>query len=213
MVLLIFSQKVFDEKLAELLKLYFHKEKELSKENVSKKTELEFEKFYSQTSNLLYNYILKRVRDNEKSLDIMQNAYLKTYPEFTKLEFPKSYLYKVAYHMIIDNTNKTKREIELKETLEIQTEHSDRNQFLRIQIDKALDKLKQKDRDVFELKTFQEFSYKQISVITGLTPKAVESVLTRVRNFLRDELKNLREFGYLRSLTECDDEQVEAEIE
>ncbi len=185
----------------------------MSVETVNKKIEMEFEKFYSQTSGLLYNYILKRVRDNEKSLDIMQNAYLKTYPEFEKLEFPKSYLYKVAYHMIIDNSNKNKREQNLQETLQYQSEHNDRNQYLRMQIDKALDKLKQKDRDVFELKTFQDFSYKQISIITELTPKAVESVLTRVRNFLREELKNLREFGYLRSLTECSDEQIDTENE
>ena len=185
----------------------------MSADKMSKKTEMKFEKFYTQTSGLLYNYILKRVRDNEKSLDIMQNAYLKTYPEFEKLEFPKSYLYKVAYHMIIDNSNRNKKEQNLKETLQFQPNHSDRNLYLRMQIDKALDKLKQKDRDVFELKTFQGFSYKQISDITGLTSKAVESVLTRVRNFLREELKNLREFGYLRSLTECNDEQIDTENE
>ena len=156
---------------------------------------------------MLYHYILKRVRNNEKSLDILQNSYLKIFPEFENLNYPKSYLYKTAYHLIIDNTQKQKKEQSLRQTLHVNTKHQDRNQYLQLQIEKALTKLKQKDKDVFELKTYQGLSYKQISQITDLTCKAVESILTRVRNFLRIELKSLREFGYLNSLTQYSDEQ------
>jgi len=171
------------------------------------KKQKKFASFYKQTSNLLYHYILKRVRNNEKSLDILQNSYLKIFPEFENLNYPKSYLYKTAYHLIIDNTQKQKKEQSLRQTLHVNTKHQDRNQYLQLQIEKALTKLKQKDKDVFELKTYQGLSYKQISQITDLTCKAVESILTRVRNFLRIELKSLREFGYLNSLTQYSDEQ------
>ncbi len=174
------------------------------------KKQKEFEDFYNQTSKLLYHYILKRVRNNEKSLDILQNAYLQIFPEFERINYPKSYLYKTTYHLIIDNTQKQKKERSLKENLHISTQHQDRNLYLKLQIEKALTLLKQKDRDVFDLKTYQGFSYKQIAEITELTAKAVESILTRVRNFLREELKSLREFGYLNSLTDySDDENIE----
>ncbi len=173
------------------------------------KKQKKFEEFYNQTSGLLYHYILKRVRNNEKSLDILQNAYLQIYPEFERLNYHKSYLYKTAYHLIIDNTKKQKKEQSLKENLQISTQHQDRNIYLKLQIEKALNLLKQKDRDVFDLKTYQGFPYKQIAEITGLTPKAVESILTRVRNFLREKLKNLREFGYLNSLTDYSDNKKE----
>ncbi len=173
------------------------------------KKQKEFASFYNQTSNLLYHYILKRVRNSEKSADILQNSYLKVFPEFERLEYPKSYLYKTAYHLIIDNTQKQKKEQALKESLHTSTKHQDRNHYLQLQIEKAICKLKPKDKDVFELKTYQGFSYQEIANITGLTCKAVESVLTRVRNFLRQELKNLREFGYLNSLTQYSDAEKE----
>ncbi len=173
------------------------------------KKQKKFEDFYNQTSNLLYNYILKRVRNTEKSLDILQNSYLKIFPEFEKIQYPKSYLYKTAYHLIIDNTQKQKKEQALKENLQFDGQHQDRNLYLQLQIEKALSQLKEKDRNIFELKTYQGFSYKEIADLSGLSEKAVESVLTRTRNFLRKELKNLREFGYLNSLSDYSEAEID----
>jgi len=152
-----------------------------------------FEIFYNSTSKVLYNYILKMVRDRDLTQDVLQSAYISVYNKFATLDFPQAYLYKTAYHLAINHSLKSKKDRILKQNFSQKSITIDSDYQKQQKIERALSLLSKKQRFIFMLKTSEGYSYKEISKITSLSEKAVESVLVRARRILRKNLKNMQE--------------------
>ncbi|MEN9686625.1 MAG: hypothetical protein RLZZ28_2411 [Bacteroidota bacterium] len=152
------------------------------------------EKEYNHCVNLyadnVYRFIVKNLRHEEDSRDIVQTAFEKLWRnrESVENEKSKSYLFTVAYNQMIDHIRKLKR-IELKE--DFSTDHRTQqaaNPNLKKALMEAVNRLNETQRSLVMLKDYEGYSYEEIGEIMGLSESQVKVYLHRARLILRNYL-------------------------
>jgi RNA polymerase sigma-70 factor (ECF subfamily) len=138
----------------------------------------------------VYRFIVKNLRHTEDAEDIVQSAFEKLWIHKDSVEplKAKSYLFTVAYHLLIDHTRKAKR-ISLQESFEndSQTAYQE-NKALKKVLHDALATLSETQRSLVLLKDYEGYSYEEIGEITKLTTDQVRVYLHRARLKLRNYL-------------------------
>jgi RNA polymerase sigma-70 factor (ECF subfamily) len=138
----------------------------------------------------VYRFIVKNLRHTEDAEDIVQSAFEKLWIHKDSVEplKAKSYLFTVAYHLLIDHTRKAKR-ITLQESFEndSQTAYQE-NKALKKVLHDALATLSETQRSLVLLKDYEGYSYEEIGEITKLTTDQVRVYLHRARLKLRNYL-------------------------
>ncbi len=138
----------------------------------------------------VYRFIVKNLRHTEDAEDIVQSAFEKLWIHKDSVEplKAKSYLFTVAYHLLIDHTRKAKR-ISLQESFEndSQTAYQE-NKALKKVLHDALATLNEMQRSLVLLKDYEGYSYEEIGEITKLTTDQVRVYLHRARLKLRSYL-------------------------
>ena len=138
----------------------------------------------------VYRFIVKNLRHTEDAEDIVQSAFEKLWIHKDSVEplKAKSYLFTVAYHLLIDHTRKAKR-ITLQESFEndSQTAYQE-NKALKKVLHDALATLNEMQRSLVLLKDYEGYSYEEIGEITKFTTDQVRVYLHRARLKLRKYL-------------------------
>jgi RNA polymerase sigma factor (sigma-70 family) len=138
----------------------------------------------------VYRFIVKNLRHTEDAEDIVQSAFEKLWIHKDSVETAKakSYLFTVAYHLLIDHTRKAKR-ISLQESFENDTQTAyQENKALKKVLHDALATLSETQRSLVLLKDYEGYSYEEIGEITKLTTDQVRVYLHRARLKLRSYL-------------------------
>jgi RNA polymerase sigma-70 factor (ECF subfamily) len=138
----------------------------------------------------VYRFIVKNLRHTEDAEDIVQSAFEKLWIHKDNVEplKAKSYLFTVAYHLLIDHTRKAKR-ISLQESFENDTQTAyQENKALKKVLHDALATLSETQRSLVLLKDYEGYSYEEIGEITKLTTDQVRVYLHRARLKLRSYL-------------------------
>jgi len=138
----------------------------------------------------VYRFIVKNLRHTEDAEDIVQSAFEKLWIHKDNVEplKAKSYLFTVAYHLLIDHTRKAKR-ISLQENFENDTQTAyQENKALKKVLHDALATLSETQRSLVLLKDYEGYSYEEIGEITKLTTDQVRVYLHRARLKLRNYL-------------------------
>jgi RNA polymerase sigma-70 factor (ECF subfamily) len=138
----------------------------------------------------VYRFIVKNLRHTEDAEDIVQSAFEKLWIHKDSIEplKAKSYLFTVAYHLLIDHTRKAKR-ISLQESFENDTQAAyQENKALKKVLHEALAILNETQRSLVLLKDYEGYSYEEIGEITKLTTDQVRVYLHRARLKLRSYL-------------------------
>ena len=138
----------------------------------------------------VYRFIVKNLRHTEDAEDIVQSAFEKLWIHKDSVEplKTKSYLFTVAYHLLIDHTRKAKR-ISLQESFENDTQAAyQENKALKKVLHDALATLSETQRSLVLLKDYEGYSYEEIGEITKLTTDQVRVYLHRARLKLRNYL-------------------------
>ena len=138
----------------------------------------------------VYRFIVKNLRHTEDAEDIVQSAFEKLWIHKDNVEplKAKSYLFTVAYHLLIDHTRKAKR-ITLQESFENDTQTAyQENKALKKVLHDALATLNEMQRSLVLLKDYEGYSYEEIGEITKLTTDQVRVYLHRARLKLRNYL-------------------------
>ncbi len=129
------------------------------------------------------NYLFGFVKDEETAKDLAQDVFIKALakvkPDASKPEI-KSFLYTIARNHAINFLNKTKRTSDI-ENENLVLESTEEVDELRSQIQKVLESLPPNYRKVLELKDFENYSYKKIAEIFGISESALTSLLNRAR--------------------------------
>ncbi len=131
----------------------------------------------------VYRFIVKNLRHTEDAEDIVQSAFEKLWIHKDSVEplKTKSYLFTVAYHLLIDHTRKAKR-ISLQESFENDTQAAyQENKALKKVLHEALAILNETQRSLVLLKDYEGYSYEEIGEITKLTTDQVRVYLHRAR--------------------------------
>ena len=152
------------------------------------------EKEYNQCVNLhadnVYRFIMKNLRHEEDSKDVVQSAFEKLWINREKVENErsKSFLFTVAYHQMIDLIRKNKK-VTLKDDFsnaQMYTREPE-HQVKKI-LNEALYKLSETQRSLVLLKDYEGYSYEEIAVITALSISQVKVYLHRARIQLKSYL-------------------------
>jgi RNA polymerase sigma factor (sigma-70 family) len=155
-------------------------------------TERDYNNCVNEYSDNVYRFILKNIRNEEDAKDIVQGAFEKLWVsrENVNNEKCKSYLFTLAYHLMIDHIRKSKRtrhDHELKDeafTPVIQPANTKRI------LHEALKTLNDTSRSLVMLKDYEGYSYSEIGVIMGLSESQVKVYLHRARLQLRSYIGN-----------------------
>src|SRR5881409_3645171 len=113
-------------------------------------TEKEYNQCVTEYADNVYRFILKNLRHEEDSKDVVQTAFEKMWRNRTEIEYEKSksYLFTVAYHQMIDHIRKIKR-IHLKEEFQEEIRIMDRPiQNAKKILEEALSKLNETQRSL-----------------------------------------------------------------
>jgi RNA polymerase sigma factor (sigma-70 family) len=156
-------------------------------------TEKEYNECVTDYADKVYRFILKNLRHEEDTRDIVQSAFEKLWKNRQEVEQgkSKSYLFTIAYHQMIDHLRKSKR-IQLREEFREEQKISDRpGHNLKKVLEEALFRLNETQRSLVLLKDYEGYSYEEIGQITGLNSSQVKVYLHRARTLLRNYLVSL----------------------
>lgn len=167
------------------------------------KSQDNFALIINRYKNKLYNYIrrITNVRD-EDAEDLLQDVFLKVYLNLndfdTDLKF-SSWIYAIAHNQVISQHRKisvraeghsTNLEDESARKLasNINIEKEVDNIYLKDNVNKVLDALPEKYRDILVLKFLEEKNYQEISDILKKPVGTVGSLMNKAKSEFRKEL-------------------------
>ena len=153
-------------------------------------TEREYNDCVKKYADNVYRFILKNLRHQEDSRDIVQSTFEKLWINRGEVnnEKSKSYLFTIAYHQMIDHIRKVKR-ITLKESFDEETGVVNKQvNNLKKALEQALTILSETLRSLVLLKDYEGYSYQEIGQITGLSESQVKVYLHRARVQLKEYL-------------------------
>jgi RNA polymerase sigma-70 factor (ECF subfamily) len=153
-------------------------------------TEREYNECVNLYADNVYRFIVKNIRHEEDSRDIVQSAFEKLWrnKEAVENDKSKSYLFTVAYNQMIDHIRKNKR-IQLKdefhEEVKITYQVAPHTKKLLME---ALNKLNETQKSLVMLKDYEGYNYEEIGRIMNLTESQVKVYLHRARLALKNYL-------------------------
>ncbi len=148
----------------------------------------EYNKCVDLYADRLFRFIVKNLKHEEDARDVVQNSFEILWRRHRDLEFEKakSYLFTTAYHNMIDHLRKS-RKISLVESFKEEERVTEqRDHDTKAVIQKALERLNERQRSLVMLKDYEGYSYEEIGRITGLNASQVKVYLHRARLSLRD---------------------------
>lgn len=156
---------------------------------------------YTLLKPALYSFIYRYTRDQQLSIDIVQDSFVKLqrykhhyHPGKGKI---KSYLFQIAYHLLLDKLNRRKKWRSFMPFLSPITReelhHAD-----RLTIREAIAKLPDKQRAVILLFYYHDMKHEEIAGILNIPKGTVKSRLHTAIQSLKIELED--DFNESRSL-------------
>lgn len=166
-------------------------------------------------ADYLYNYAIARIDDREMAMDLVQETFLsgvKGKENFRGQASERTWLVSILKRKIIDhyrkiNSSKGKREVKMSfyddgersgnwieervpQMWGNEAERSIENEELAAVLDKCIEKLPDKYRIVFQMKTVQQFDTEEICNELDITPSNLWVIIHRARVQLRKCLED-----------------------
>jgi RNA polymerase sigma factor (sigma-70 family) len=147
----------------------------------------EYNHSVEEYADRLYRFVLKNIRDESTSQDIIQDTFEKLWIKHENVTYSKvkSYLFTSAYHTLIDYTRKMKKLVDIDAINNTPGEMMNGYFDLKKNLDQALNKLPEMQRAVILLRDYEGYSYEEIGEITGLSESQVKIYIYRGRMALR----------------------------
>ncbi|HRZ41191.1 MAG TPA: RNA polymerase sigma factor [Bacteroidales bacterium] len=153
-------------------------------------TTAEYNLCVDQHADSVYRFILKNLRDSEKSRDVVQEAFTRMWEKVDTISFEKSrsYLFTSAYHLMIDTIRKDQRSVSMYDVRR-SPEAPDRQWTdLKEILDEAVTRLPETQRSALLLRDYEGYSYKEIGDILALNESQVKVYIYRARMAMKDYL-------------------------
>ncbi|WP_422090188.1 RNA polymerase sigma factor [Tenacibaculum ovolyticum] len=181
-----------------------------------------FEILVRRNNQKLYRVIRMYLKADVDIQDVMQNTYLKAFTKLYQFKLKSSFstwlirigineaLARINEKSIVFNLNEQIKDFDSNSVLEIQDQKQSNPQDKMIEretkhlLEKAIDNLEIKYREVYMLKEVEEMSSLEVAKILNITVANVKVRLHRAKAMLKDGLyelsndKNIFEFGFRR---------------
>lgn len=157
-----------------------------------------FNHLYQQYYPAIFRLVFGFVGKEEVSADIVQDVFIKLFTHLqtnAKLDFPKTWIYRVTVNECLNYLARNKRTCLLDEAKTIECDKSDNVESRIIEnetrqlLHNAMQRLKMKERMLLTLYS-ENFSYKEISEISGVKMTSVGKSIARGLEKLRIILEN-----------------------
>lgn len=158
-----------------------------------------FTEIYRRFAPLLYSFVRKRVNDKDDAKDILQELFTDFWIKREQVNIKgeiTSYLYAaVRYKMIdfIERNATQKRYIDaiegFKDEEPVMTDHLVRERQLAVLIEKNINQLPKKMREVFLLSRNEQLTYNEIADQLGIEKATVRTHAKGAMKILKDKLK------------------------
>ena len=150
-------------------------------------TREEYNKCVDLFSDNVYRFVLKNLRDEEKSKDIVQDTFEKLWVRIADVSYEKvkSYLFTAAYHTMIDLLRREKKQENFNSVIPDHFSHSEQYSDLSEILQQAVSRLPDSQRMVIMMRDYEGYSYKEIANITGLSEEQVKVYIFRGRVALK----------------------------
>lgn len=155
-------------------------------------TEEQFRLFYDRTARPIWLYIARTTRDDRLADDLLQETYyrfLKATAAFDDDEHRKNYLFRIATNLIHDHRRRPRaHDVPLEpgeshRNVEARADSGDQV-TRRLDLARAMDRLKPRERSVLWLAYAQGWSHQEIAASLGLKASSMKTLLFRARRRL-----------------------------
>lgn len=173
-------------------------------ENIKNGNEASFKELFDSYNRPLYYFVFKYLRNKEDAEEIVQEIFLKIWRDRSKLNADlslKSFLFTIAYNSTMNALRKSAFNNQYKNMVgltqpssDLATEKEVNYRETLLLIEKAIDLLPPKRKQVFKMSRYEELTYQEIADQLSLSVKTVNDHMTEALKFLR---KNLKEYGIL----------------
>jgi len=159
-------------------------------------TEDAFRLFYDQTARPVWIYLARMTGDDRLADDLLQETYyrfLRTRTVFDSDDHRRNYLYRIATNLVHDYRRRPRREnaiLDDAQVLALDTEQTDPGEraVRRLDLTRAMGRLKPRERSMLWLAYAQGFSHEEIAKVLGLRTSSLKALLHRARRRLIDLL-------------------------
>ena len=153
----------------------------------------EYNRAVDQYSDNLYRFILKNLKDEHSSQDIVQDTFEKLWMRLEDVAGlkVKSYLFTTAYHTLIDYIRKRSRSTELEYNAMNELSHDNQYSDLGEVLNRAIYNLPEDQRAVVMLRDYEGYSYREIAEITDLSESQVKVYIYRARVYLKNYIGSM----------------------
>ncbi len=176
-------------------------------EQLRLKSETAFKWLVESYSKVVFNTILNILQDEAEAEDAAQEVFIKVYESINSFRHESSlstWIYRLCVNKALDKLRRRKVRERLKQVVPwwmpddnkkevpfyhpgIQAENKERAAVLF----KAIDRLPEKQKIAFTLIKVQGMKYEEVSKIMDQHIKAIESLISRAKQNLQRELKNI----------------------
>jgi len=146
-----------------------------------------------QYADAVFRFILKNIQDEEKARDVVQDTFERLWVNAKKVDGKKakSYLFTTAYHAMIDQIRKDKRQTDFDKVDPVSYSHNEQYSDLKEILNEAIEKLPPDQKSVVMLRDYEGYSYNEISEITDLSEAQVKVYIYRARVFLKNYIGSM----------------------
>ena len=147
-----------------------------------------FRVFYNRTSRPLRAYLLRMSGRVDVADDLLQESYYRflaaSLPEMDEGQ-SRSYVFKIATNLLRDRW----RRREIPENIDFTKQSCEDDRETRIDVRRAFDRLKPRERQLLWLAHVEGFDHKEIARLTGVKVASVRVLLFRARGELANALR------------------------
>lgn len=168
-------------------------------EHALQMTEDEFRGFYELTSRPLWAYVARMTGDDRLADDLLQESYyrfLRSRVSFADDDHRRHYLFRVATNLIHDHRRRSRAGVadadDLVAAVDADDPHTDARAVKRLDLTRALRRLKPRERTLLWLAYAQGWSHAEIAESLGLKTTSLKALLFRARQRLVQMLGDTR---------------------
>jgi RNA polymerase sigma-70 factor (ECF subfamily) len=154
-------------------------------------TEEAFRSFYDQTARSVWAYLARITGDDRLADDLLQEAYyrfLRTRATLDSDDHRRNYLFRIATNLARDHWRRPRVERRLVEDVDAERlsvdAHTADRAVRRLDLAKAMGRMKPRERSLLWLAYAQGFSHEEIAQVLGLKKASLKALLFRARQKL-----------------------------
>jgi RNA polymerase sigma-70 factor, ECF subfamily len=155
-------------------------------------TEEAFRVFYEQTARPIWVYLARTIGDDRLADDLLQETYyrfLRARVTFESDDHRRHYLFRIATNLVRDRWRRARTDaVDLGEASDVAAATDDAavgdGALGRIDVQRALNRLKPRERSILWLAYAQGFSHEEIASQLGLRTGSLKALLFRARRRL-----------------------------